>query len=126
MDKIIKYKDIIINKTFNEINRMLEEIKEDEIKVYLLKEDLLIILNEFYDYYERKNIIFSFNETMINHFSDILDNIDDEDELNLFYVLKSLRFYELVESRIEVSPNDTKKIINKIYYKCMRSESDEQ
>ena len=127
MKKIIKFKDLIIKKTQKEIEEKLNEASiEDELIVYLDKEDLKNILLEFYNYYESKDIIFSYNETMNNHFRDLIEDAKETDEeINLMYVLKQLKFYELIDSRLEVRPNDTDKIIKKIYYKCMRSNDNE-
>ena len=125
MGKVLYFKDYILKKTLNKIKEMIYEVNDTDITVFLLEEDLKIILDEFYNYYEKKNIVFSYYESMTNHFEDILDSMEEDDELNLFYLLKGLSLYELLESNIEVVPSETKKVINKIYYKCMRSDDDE-
>ena len=125
MKKVLYFKDYILKKTLNKIKEMIYEVNDTDITVFLLEEDLKIILDEFYNYYEKKNIVFSYYESMTNHFADILDSMEEDDELNLFYLLKGLSLYELLESNIEVVPSETKKVINKIYYKCMRSDDDE-
>ena len=125
MGKVLYFKDYILKKTLNKINEMIYEVNDTDITVFLLAEDLKILLDEFYNYYEKKKIVFSYYESMTNHFADILDSMEEDDELNLFYLLKGLSLYELLESNIEVVPSETKKVINKIYYKCMRSDDDE-
>ena len=52
---------------------------------------------------------------MKNHFRDMcIDAYDYDAVVNVEFVLGELYLYELTDSRVEVDPRDTKKIIKKI------------
>ena len=50
MSKIISLKNIIINKTYKDIKEKINDSKiNDELQVLINDQELLTILNEFYD-----------------------------------------------------------------------------
>ncbi len=52
---------------------------------------------------------------MIGHFRDMcIDAYDYDSVVTLAFVLGELGLYELCDSRVEVDPRDTKKVIRKI------------
>ena len=100
---------------YNKILEIIDELVEDGGKVSLNEIQLKTILNEFYDYYRKKGILFCYEEAMVDHFGDIADDAYDEDaNMDLEYTLGELALYELVDSRVEVNPKDTKAIIKSI------------
>ena len=120
MGKIIKLKDYILKKTLEDVMQIIKEAKEYDIKVELTKKELKTIIKEFYKYYEKKKIVFAFQDSMIKDFNNIVDNVVDYEKVDLFYVLDKLNYYELIESRLEIKPKETSKVLKRIYAKCMR------
>ena len=94
----------------------LEEIEEEEdIRITLTREDIRVILETFYRYYERKKIGYLFAEGMIGHFRDMaLDAIEYSMDLDLAFVLGELQLYELLDSPLAVLPRDTKRMVKQI------------
>jgi len=100
---------------YDEIKGIIAELKDDGGDVALKDKELRIILDEFYNYYKEKKILICFEEAMIDHFNDIADDAYDESAtLDFEYVLGELALYELIDSRVEVNPKETKKLIKSI------------
>lgn len=77
--------------------------------------EISLILDRFYEYYQRKNITNYFADTMKEHFRCMSDDAYNfESKVNVSFVLGELYLYELCDSRVEVDPRDTQKIIKKI------------
>ncbi len=97
----------------------LEEIEEEEdIRITLTREDIHVILETFYRYYERKKIGYLFAEGMIGHFRDmVLDAIEYSMDFDLAFVLGELQLYELLDSPLAVLPRDTKRMVKQIEMK---------
>jgi len=116
MKKVIEFKQIILDKTEFEVNDILSSLREDyEIPVKVNKKEIQVLLREFYQYYESKEIQYHFFEMMTGHFEDIaLTAIEFEEEVNIDFILEQMKLLELVDSPIEVIPPETRKVIQKI------------
>jgi hypothetical protein len=117
MNNIIKIADKIKENVRTNILDIFAALDEDyDVEIFISQEEIDLIINEFFDYYESKEIIYAFSTNMINHFNDLaitaLEN--NIDSINLSYVLESLKLFELLESETEVDPTETNKIITKI------------
>lgn len=52
---------------------------------------------------------------MIGHFEDIAESaIEEHNEINLDYILKGIELFELLDSRIEINPIETRNVLKKI------------
>lgn len=87
------------------------------------------MLEEFYNYYESKKIQYAYHEMMIGHMEDIaITAIEEEPSVvSIGYILKEMKLLELLDSPMEVTPPETKKVILKIMRKIERgTESNER
>lgn len=119
MSKIINFSDKIKEKLKNEINEILMTLREDyELDVIITKDMIDVILDEFYKYYESKEIVCAYYDSLINHFNDLaIVAIENDSCVDLCFVLNQLKLFELCDSMMVVDPRDTDKIIQKIYKK---------
>lgn len=100
---------------YGKVKEILNELEDDGGEVSLSDLELKTVLFEFYEYYRKKGILFCFEEAMVDHFGDIADDAYDEEcVLDLEYLLGELALYELVDSRVEVNPKETKQLIKGI------------
>lgn len=114
-DNVISLDDHKKELVFNNVKEILDELIDDGGEVTLTDDQLRVILDEFYKYYKKKEILYCFEDAMVDHFGDIADDAYDEDaNMDLEYTLGELALYELVDSRVEVNPKETKKIIKTI------------
>ena len=112
--KIISIEDCHKEIVYREILNLLEIARDD----YEL--EVILSLSE-------ENIPFAFTETMIGHFRDIIwDAIEFDSKIDLSFVLGELGLYELLDSRMEVDPRETKKILKKIRNKFEKGENYER
>ena len=94
---------------------MFNELVEFEVDVVVTHEEIDLIIDRFYDYYRKKKITNCFAEYMMEHFRCMSDDAYEfKSKVDLNFVLGELYLYELCDSRVEVNPRDTKKIIKKI------------
>lgn len=119
MNKVIKFSDKIKDKLRDEVLEIFVALKEDyELNVTVSHGMINVIIDEFYEYYEKKEIVFAFYDSLINHFNDLATvAIENDSDVDLSFVLNQLKLFELCDSRMEVDPRDTTKIIQKIYKK---------
>ena len=119
MNKVIKLSDKIKEKLRNEILLILDILKEDyELDVLITVDMINTIIDEFYNYYEKKEIVFAFYDSLINHFNDLATvAVENSVTVDLTFVLNQLKLFELCDSMMIVDPRDTDKIIKKIYKK---------
>ena len=119
MNKILKLSDKIKEKLRNEILLILDILKEDyELDVLITVDMINTIIDEFYNYYEKKEIVFAFYDSLINHFNDLATvAVENSVIVDLTFVLNQLKLFELCDSMMIVDPRDTDKIIKKIYKK---------
>ena len=119
MNKILKLSDKIKEKLRNEILLILDILKEDyELDVLITVDMINTIIDEFYNYYEKKEIVFAFYDSLINHFNDLATvAVENSVTVDLIFVLNQLKLFELCDSMMIVDPRDTDKIIKKIYKK---------
>ena len=117
--KVIKLSDKIKDKLRYEVIEIFDILKEDyELSVTVTQEMINVIIDEFYIYYESKNLIYAFYDSLINHFRDLATVAVENDSLvDLSFVLNQLKLFELCDSCMEIDPRDTDKIIKKIYKK---------
>lgn len=119
MSKVIKLSDKIKEKLRAEVVEIFDILKEDyELDVSITEDMIKVIIDEFYAYYERKEIIFAFYDSFINHFNDLATiAVENDSVVDLDFVLSQLKLFELCDSMMEVDPRDTDKIVQKIYKK---------
>ena len=118
MDKIISLEDKYKNGVMNHFFDICSELREEEISVDISYEQFKMIVDDFYDYYQRKSILFSFVETMNAHLEDMMiDAVDEGCNFNVEFVLEELKLYELLDSLLAVNPSDTKRIVKRLYKK---------
>ena len=117
--KVIKLSDKIKDKLRYEVIEIFDILKEDyELSVTVTQEMINVIIDEFYIYYESKNLIYAFYDSLINHFRDLATVAVENDSLvDLRFVLNRFKLFELCDSCMEIDPRDTDKIIKKIYKK---------
>jgi hypothetical protein len=71
MTKVLKLSDKIKEKLRFEVLEIFDILKEDyELEVLITEEMINVIIDEFYLYYEKKEIIYAFYDSFINHFND--------------------------------------------------------
>lgn len=119
MTKILKLSDKIKEKLRVEVIEIFDILKEDYELDVLITEDMInVIIDEFYAYYERKEIVYAFYDSFINHFNDLATvAVENDSVVDLEFVLNQLKLFELCDSMMVVDPRDTDKIIKKIYKK---------
>ena len=118
MDKIVSIEEKMKNNIILEFLTICEELKEENIPVDIQLNQFQLIVDEFYQYYKSKSILFSFVETMKGHLSDMMDDACNENcAFTVEFVLEELKLYELLDSLLAVNPKDTRKIIKRLYKK---------
>ena len=119
MNKVIKLSDKIKEKLRAEVVEIFDILKEDyDLDVSVTEEMIRVIIDEFYTYYEKKEIIFAFYDSFINHFNDLATvAVENDSVVDLDFVLSQLKLFELCDSCMEVDPRDTDKIVQKIFKK---------
>ncbi len=119
MTKVLKLSDKIKEKLRFEVLEIFDILKEDyELDVLITEEMINVIIDEFYLYYEKKEIIYAFYDSFINHFNDLATvAVENNCVVDLEFVLNQLKLFELCDSMMVVDPRDTDKIIKKIYKK---------
>ena len=119
MTKVLKLSDKIKEKLRFEVLEIFDILKEDyELEVLITEEMINVIIDEFYLYYEKKEIIYAFYDSFINHFNDLATvAVENDVVVDLKFVLNQLKLFELCDSMMVVDPRDTDKIVKKIYKK---------
>ncbi|MBR2828196.1 MAG: hypothetical protein IKE70_03090 [Bacilli bacterium] len=118
MDKIISLEERLKKSVVDEFINIVEELKEEGIVVDIDSSQFKMIVDEFYDYYKRKSILYSFVETMKAHLGDMMIDCSNENcSFDVEFVLEELKLYELLDSLLAVNPKDTKRIVDKLYQK---------
>lgn len=125
MSKITRFKDKIVDDLYKEVYDIIFSLEEDhDLKVSVNPLELMVILSMFYDYYESKGILYDFKEYMIGHFEDIaITAIENGDDITTEYILNGMKLFELLDSRIEVNPKETTKVIQKIREKIKKGKN---
>ena len=120
--KIESIRTFIIDKVFKDVIDTLNSLREDYlIPVSISRCELRIILNEFYNYYEKKQIQYHYIEMMTGHFEDIaISAIESNSIVDSNFILNQLQLFELLDSPVEVNPKETKKLVNSISKKIER------
>ena len=115
-NNIVSMKDYYIEDTLGEIIDIFDTLKDSYgVYVSIYNSQLCTILNSFYEYYQEKNIVYSFRENMISHFNDMaIDAAALDCEVTFEFVLSELKLYELLNSNVEVDPIEVGKIVKKL------------
>ena len=118
LDKIISFEERLKKSVVDEFINIVEELKEEGIVVDIDSSQFKMIVDEFYDYYKRKSILYSFVDAMKAHLGDMMIDCSNEKcSFNVEFVLEELKLYELLDSLLAVDPKDTKRIVDKLYLK---------
>lgn len=119
MTKIIKLSDKFKASLKAEVIEIFDILREDyDLDVLITDEMISVIIDEFYAYYEKKEIVYAFYDSFINHFNDLASvAIENDSVVDLDFVLSQLKLFELCDSMMVVDPRDTSKIVQKIYKK---------
>ena len=119
MAKIIKLSDKFKTSLKAEVIEIFDILREDyDLDVLITDEMISVIIDEFYAYYEKKEIVYAFYDSFINHFNDLASvAIENDSVVDLDFVLSQLKLFELCDSMMVVDPRDTSKIVQKIYKK---------
>ena len=119
MAKIIKLSDKFKASLKVEVIEIFDILREDyDLDVLITEEMISVIIDEFYAYYEKKEIVYAFYDSFINHFNDLASvAIENDSVVDLDFVLSQLKLFELCDSMMVVDPRDTSKIVQKIYKK---------
>ena len=119
MTKIIKLSDKFKASLKVEVIEIFDILREDyDLDVLITDEMISVIIDEFYAYYEKKEIVYAFYDSFINHFNDLASvAIENDSVVDLDFVLSQLKLFELCDSMMVVDPRDTDKIVQKIYKK---------
>ena len=119
MAKILKISDKFKALLKVEVIEIFDILREDyDLDVLITEEMISVIIDEFYAYYEKKEIVYAFYDSFINHFNDLATvAIENHSVVDLDFVLNQLKLFELCDSMMVVDPRDTSKIVQKIYKK---------
>ena len=119
MTKIIKLSDKFKASLKVEVIEIFDILREYyDLDVLVTEEMISVIIDEFYAYYEKKEIVYAFYDSFINHFNDLATvAIENDSVVDLDFVLSQLKLFELCDSMMVVDPRDTSKIVQKIYKK---------
>ena len=119
MTKIIKLSDKFKASLKVEVIEIFDILREDyDLDVLITEEMISVIIDEFYAYYEKKEIVYAFYDSFINHFNALASvAIENDSVVDLDFVLSQLKLFELCDSMMVVDPRDTSKIVQKIYKK---------
>ena len=119
MAKILKISDKFKALLKVEVIEIFDILREDyDLDVLITEEMISVIIDEFYAYYEKKEIVYAFYDSFINHFNDLATvAIENDSVVDLDFVLNQLKLFELCDSMMVVDPRDTSKIVQKIYKK---------
>ena len=127
MNKELSIKNYYIEKNLKAVEEMIDSLVEDYYKdVYLKTIHIRIILEKIYDYYEKKEIIYEYNESINDFFENYCFYlVNSEESMEIDNLLYYLKLFLLVNSPTEINPTETKKIcrlIKKEYDKFERGE----
>ncbi len=116
MENIKRMKDFLKKKAIEEVLEILKALNEDyDLEVLVSYNEICLIIDEFYKYYEKLEIIFEFRKMVTNHFNDMaIMAIEADCKVDVNFVLNSLKLLELCDSVIEVSPDEVEKVLKKI------------
>ena len=119
MNKILKLSDKFKDCLRVEVFEIFDILREDyDLEVLITEEMINVIIDEFYAYYEKKEIVYAFYDSFINHFNDLATvAVENDAVVDLEFVLNQLKLFELCDSMMVVDPRDTDKIVKKIYKK---------
>lgn len=119
MAKILKISDKFKALLKVEVIEIFDILREDyDLDVLITEEMISVIIDEFYAYYEKKEIVYAFYDSFINHFNDLATvAIENDSVVDLDFVLNQLKLFELCDSMMVVDPRDTSMIVQKIYKK---------
>ena len=128
MTKVLKLSDKIKEKLRFEVLEIFDILKEDyDLEVLITEEMINVIIDEFYAYYEKKEIVYAFYDSFINHFNDLATvAVENDCRVDLEFVLNQLKLFELCDSMMVVDPRDTSKIVQKIYKKYSKEQLNEE
>ncbi len=98
-----------------EIDEVFLDLEDEEIDAPITKDEIRVILERFYQYYDEECLISYFVDDMISHFNDMCwDAVYYDHPFDVFFVLGELRLYELLDSPMELDPRKTDKVLQKI------------
>ena len=87
----------------------------NNMKVLVTKEELKVIIDKFYDFYKKKKMELSFVDSILEHFNDMcMDVVDKDKVIDLDFILDGLALYELIDTKVEISPNDPKQLVKSV------------
>lgn len=120
--KILKLSDKIKDCLRVEVFEVFDILREDyDLEVSITEEMINVIIDEFYAYYDKKDIVYAFYDSFINHFNDLATvAVENDCVVDLAFVLNQLKLFELCDSMMVVDPRDTDKIVQKIYKKYIK------
>ncbi len=100
---------------FERIESMLEDLKDYDIIISLSKEQLQVLLEELFNLYQRKKIIYEFEEDILRYFNEIIVMALEEKEkyFSYDYVKKGIIICQSILSPVEISSKDIKKVLIK-------------
>ena len=125
MTEIISFGKVIVDNTFDEVRDILESLEEDyDIVVNVSDLEVKLLLKELYQYYAKKQIAYHFFEIMVGHFEDMaICAVEEDAEVNLYYILNKIQLFELLDSPVEVVPNETRLVVQRVLRKLEKEGS---
>ncbi len=127
MGKVESIGNFIKKKVREEVLEILRALALDyDLVVAVKDEEILIIIDEFYDYYQELGISFEFRKTMIDHFNDIaIMAVENESYVDRDFILEGLRLFEFCDSAVEVSSDGVCKVLKRINEKVLGGNNEE-
>lgn len=107
MKKIISLEAIRKNNCYEEIAEMIDDVSEYDIEVKVRPIEIKIILQELYNLYKEKNIIYQYQEDMSTYFNEImLIAIENDQEITNNLIFESLSFCHYLQTPVEIEKED--------------------
>ena len=116
MSNVISFTEEIVKKTEKEIMEILISLVEDyELEVKVKQRQIHILLEQFMKQYEKNEIVYWFYEMMTGHFEDIaITAVEQDAKVDIDFILNQLTLFELLDSPVEILPEDTRNTVKQI------------
>lgn len=114
MKKIVNLDDKVKDKCYEDVSEMIEGLSDYDIAVEVKPAEVKIILQELYDLYKEKAIIYQYLDDMSIYFNDIMVSaIEEEHSLTKEFLFDNLSFCQFLQTPVEIEQTDMESTLEK-------------
>ncbi len=117
MGDIILLEDVYCERVLDSVIDMATILENDGVAIDFTVRELKGILHQFYQLYESKRILYSYQEDMQSYFATIFTNVSDYGISNVSFSTIMDGFFQCYNmmSPVEVTKNDFQKTMKHVY-----------